>query len=114
MEVYDTANKLAEEIRNSKEFLEFKEAREQIKKDPEKEKKIEDFESLRYEVQILTVKKQDGEDIDITEKDKKLQQLYMILIENKDIKEYFDKEIAFNIMLTDVNKIIGDSVKELL
>ena len=30
------------------------------------------------------------------------------------IKEYFDIEVRFNIMLADVNKIISESVKDLL
>ena len=37
-----------------------------------------------------------------------------VLIENKDIKEYFDYEIAFNQLMVDVNKIIGNSIKDVL
>ena len=48
------------------------------------------------------------------EKQKKLQQMYQILIQDKKIKEFFDIEVRFNIMLADVNKIISESVKDLL
>ena len=48
------------------------------------------------------------------EKMKKLQEMYNILNEDKTIKEYFDIEVRFNIMLADVNKIISESVKELI
>ena len=48
------------------------------------------------------------------EKTKKLQEMYGILIENKDIKNYFDLEVKFNVMIADVNKIIAESVKEVL
>ena len=65
MEVYDTANKLAEEIN-------------------ENDKKV------------------------------KLIKLYNGLVEDKDIKAYFDAEIAFNQMMIDLNKIIGDSIKDVL
>ena len=44
----------------------------------------------------------------------KLQQLYTILINNKDIKEYFDLEVKFNVMVADVNKIIAEAIKEVL
>lgn len=44
----------------------------------------------------------------------KLQELYQILIENNDVKNFFDKEVAFNVMLADVNKIIAEAVKEVL
>ena len=40
--------------------------------------------------------------------------MYNVLIENKDIKEYFDYEIAFNQMMIDINKIIGSSIKDVL
>ena len=40
--------------------------------------------------------------------------MYEELMQNNDVKEYFDKEIRFNVMLADVNKIIGDAVKDVL
>ena len=45
---------------------------------------------------------------------KKLQELYQILVQNPDVKDYFDKEVRFNVMMADVNKIIGDAIKEVL
>ena len=48
------------------------------------------------------------------EKIAKLQELYKILVQNSDVKEYFDKEVKFNVMIADVNKIIGESIKDVL
>ena len=48
------------------------------------------------------------------EKNKKLEERYMTLVENKDIKEYFDLEVKFNIMIADVNKIIAEAIKDVL
>ena len=48
------------------------------------------------------------------EKNKKLQQMYQILMQDSKIKEFFDIEVRFNIMLADVNKIISESVKDVL
>ena len=45
---------------------------------------------------------------------KKLQELYEILVKNPDVKDYFDKEVRFNVMMADVNKIIGESIKDVL
>jgi len=73
-------------------------------------KKIEDFEKLRYDVQVLAMQGKEVEE----EKNKKLQEMYTILIEEKEIKEYFDLEVKFNVMLADVNKIIAESVKDVL
>ena len=47
-------------------------------------------------------------------KTEQLKEMYNILNEDKTIKEYFDIEVRFNIMLADVNKIISESVKELI
>lgn len=114
MQVYDTANKLAEEIRNSEAYLDYKNSKDKLFADPEKKKIIEEFEKLKQEVQIMEVKQQNKQPIDEEDKKVKLAKLYNVLVENKDIKQYFDYEIAFNKMLYDINKIIGDSFKDVI
>ena len=110
MNVYDTANRLAQEIRQSEEYLKYKKRKDEISQDPELKKEVEEFEKLRYEVQLLeyTGKKKDEE------KNKKLEEMYKVLVENSIIKEYFDLEVKFNIMIADVNKIIAESIKDVL
>ena len=110
MNVYDTANRLASELRSSEEFTKYKEAKEKIESNAELKQKIENFEKLRYDVQVLAMQGQEVEE----DKNKKLQEMYSILIEEKEIKEYFDLEVKFNVMLADVNKIIAESVKDVL
>ena len=110
MYVYDEANNLAKAIQESKEYKEYKQVKEEIAKIPELKSKIEDFEKIRYEVQVMSFQGQKED----SEKMKKLQEMYDILNKEAKIKEYFDLEVRFNIMLADVNKIISESVKELL
>lgn len=110
MYVYDEANSLAKAIQESKEYLEYKKAKEELEAVPEMKKKIEDFEKIRYEVQVLSFKGETQNE----EKMAKLQDMYKILNEDAKIKEFFDVEVRFNIMLADVNKIISESVKDLL
>ena len=43
----------------------------------------------------------------------KLQEMYAILVENKDIKDYFDLEVKFNVMVADINKIIAESMSDI-
>ena len=109
MYVYDQANNLAKSIKESKEYLEYKKIKEQLKENSEMKAKIDEFEKIRYEVQVMSFQGQQDE-----EKQKKLQQMYQILMQDAKIKEYFDIEVRFNIMLADVNKIISESVKDLL
>ena len=110
MNIYDTANRLASEIRESNEYKDYKKAKEEITSNPETKSKVNDFEKLRYEVQLLEYQgKGEGED-----KTKKLQEMYTMLVQDKKIKEYFDLEVKFNIMIADVNKIIAEAIKDVL
>lgn len=45
---------------------------------------------------------------------KKVQELYANLIEREEAKRYFDAELKFNILLGDVNKIIAESVRDVM
>ena len=110
MNVYDTVNKLAQEIKNSEEFKNYKKYKQIIKENAELNENIKKFEALRYEIQISAMQ---GLSVD-NEKEKELQNIYTELLAKDNVKEYFDAEFKFNILLADVNKIIGDSVKEVL
>lgn len=110
MYVYDEANNLAKAIQESKEYKEYKNVKKELKSSPEMKAKIDEFEKIRYEVQVMSFQGQKED----SEKMNKLQEMYDILMKEPKIKEYFDIEVRFNIMLADVNKIISESVKELL
>ena len=53
MNVYDTANRLAQEIKASEEYVNYKMAKETLSLKPELKKKIQEFEQARYEAQII-------------------------------------------------------------
>lgn len=110
MNVYDTANQLAGEIRESEEYKGYKKLKDTLMSNPETKKKIEDFEKLRYEIQLMQYT---GEEKD-EEKNQKLQEMYSLLVQDKQIKEYFDLEVKFNVMIADVNKIIAEAIKDVL
>ena len=110
MYVYDEANNLAKAIQESKEYKEYKKAKEELEAIPEMKAKVNEFEKIRYEAQVLAFQGKNEDE----EKMKKLQEMYDILMKEPKIKEYFDIEVRFNIMLADVNKIISESVKDLI
>ena len=110
MNVYDTVNKLAQEIRDSKEFKDYKKYKEKVKSNLEVSEKINKFEALRYEIQISAMQGLEGN----KDKEKELQDIYTELLSKENVQEYFEAEFKFNILLADVNKIIGDAVKEVL
>lgn len=108
--VYDSVNNLADAIKRSKEYTEYKEIKEKIMKDKDTKTKIDEFEKIRYEEQVLALQGEKQSE----EKMKKLQELYTILVQNPDVKDYFDKEVRFNVMIADINKIIGEAIKDVL
>ena len=110
MNVYDTANKLAQELKNSEEYVNYKMAKETLNLNTELKKKIQEFEEARYDAQITAM--QTGKNDE--EKTKKVQQLYIELFENQDAARFFEAETKFNIILADVNKIIGDAVIDVI
>ena len=110
MNVYDTANRLAYEIQQSDEYKNYKKLKDSIMADANLKQKVEDFEKLRYDVQLMQYTGE-GKDEDKT---KKLEEMYAKLVQDNQIKEYFDLEVKFNVMIADVNKIIAESIKDVL
>ena len=110
MDVYDTANRLAYEIQESDEYKAYKKVKNEVMSNSDSKSKIEEFERLRYEVQLMQYT---GENKD-EEKSKKLEKMYAELVQNELIKQYFDLEVKFNVMITDVNKIIAEAIRDVL
>jgi cell fate (sporulation/competence/biofilm development) regulator YlbF (YheA/YmcA/DUF963 family) len=110
MKVYDEANNLAQAIKDSREYKEYKEVRNEVFANSELKNQVEEFEKIRYEEQLLAMQGEKQSD----EKMVKLQELYTILVKNDKVKEYFDKEVKFNVMMADVNKAIGEAIKDVI
>lgn len=110
MNVYDTANRLATEIKQSEEYVNYKMAKQALSLNTTLKGKIDDFEKLRYELQLEIM--QTGKNNE--EKNAKLQEVYAELIENLDAQRYFEAETKFNILIADVNKIIGESIRDVM
>ena len=54
MYVYDEANNLAKAIQESNEYLEYKKAKENLNSNPEMKQKVDEFEKIRYDVQVMS------------------------------------------------------------
>ena len=110
MTVYDKCQALAASLKSSREYVEFKEIKEKVMKEFGLKDKIDEFEKIRYEEQLLLIQ---GEEQNLA-KMQKLQDLYNILINDPIVKDYFEKEVRFNLMIADVNKMIGEAIKDVL
>lgn len=110
MNVYDTANRLASEIKESEEYVNYKMAKQALNLNSELKSKIENFDKLRYELQLEMM--QTGKNNE--EKNAQLQKEYADLVENPDAKKFFEAETKFNILIADVNKIIGEAIRDVM
>lgn len=110
MNIYDTLNRLADELKQSEEYKNFKNAKENINLVPEYKIKISEFEKLRYEEQMQSI--QTGKTN--SKKIEEIQKLYTEIIQIPEIKKYFDAELKFNVLLGDINKTISEAVREVM
>ncbi len=110
MNIYDTANKLAYEIKNSEEYKNYKELKKKVQEDAQLKEKLDNFEKLNFDIQVSSIQGKQKDE----EKLSNMQNLYKELVQNDIMKQYFDAELKFNVLLTDVNKIIADSVQDLI
>jgi len=110
MNVYDKCQALTAALQSSREYIEFKDIKKIVMDEPGLKEKIDEFEKIRYEEQLLALQ---GEEQNIA-KMQKLEELYKILVNDPKVKDYFDKEVRFNLMIADVNKMIGEAIKDVL
>lgn len=110
MNIYDTANRLAQEIKQSEEYVNYKMAKQALNLNTSLKEKMAKFEQKRYETQLVAMQtgKQDEAKI------KEMQDLYAELIEIEDAKRFFEAETKFNIIIADVNKIIGEAIRDVI
>ena len=110
MNVYDTANKLAQEIKQSEEYANYKMAKQALNLNTTLKEKMKEFELKRYELQIEMLQTGKTEE----EKNKQVQNMYAELIQNEEAKRFFEVETKFNILIADINKIIGEAIKDVI
>ena len=110
MNIYDTANRLASEIRQSEEYINYKTAKQALNLNSKLKEKMQEFEQSRYEIQLEMMKTGKNDE----GKYKKMQDLYAELIEDEEAKKFFEAETKFNIVIADVNKIIGEAVRDVI
>ena len=110
MNPYDKVHELVRALKESNEVIEYLALKDELYKDEKNKAMIKDFREKQIEVQTLLMQGKEAEQ----EKIEKLQGLYTILASNVKIKEFFDKEVAFDVMLSDIYKIIGEGLKDII
>ena len=109
MEGYDQAHALARSLRNSESFRRLLKAEATLAKEPEKWTRLQD---VRQKQMQLTAQQLSGEQV-AKEKIDALGNMVEALLIDEQIRDYLLAEERFAQLLADVQKIIGEVVKEL-
>ena len=106
MSVYDTANRLAREIKDSEEYTEYQEVREKILEDEDSKQMLKDY--MQKQMQIQRKKMSDQE---LSEEEKQeFERLKNLVDLNSDVKEYLEAEYRMSVMLNDLQKILFEDL----
>lgn len=108
MSVYDTATKLASEIRSSKEYKNFVDNMKEMKRYKSNEQLLSEYKKRGYSLQYANInnKKIDKKSV------KKMEEIQNKIRNNDKIYNYLLAEEKFNIMMDSINKIIAQAIKD--
>lgn len=110
MNVYDYAHSLAKAIKLSPEYVSFKESQDKLEEDQGAKEMLTDFRKSQLELQ-----KQKMSGLEVApEQEQRLAQRWEIINLNLIVKDYLEAEYRFSVMLTDVQKIIGEALADIL
>lgn len=108
MGVNDMAMKLANEIKNSKEYREFRKSMKEIKNDEGSEKLLKDYRNIQIQIQSYSIKNQQIDRKTMS----KIEGIQNRVANNKKLCNYLNSERKFTLMMTNINKILAQAVEK--
>jgi len=108
MGVNDTAMKLANEIKNSKQYKEFIKSMKEIKNDEESEKLLKDYRNIQIQIQSYAMKNQQIDRKTMS----KIEGTQNRVANNKKLCNYLNSEQKFTLMMNNINKILAQAVEK--
>lgn len=108
MSIMEKAEKLAQEIVNTSEYSELKNAEKNMYEDEQAKTLLDDFESIQKRVQMMQA---NGKKVQNSQQ-KKLQNLKAKMQSNNKINNYMEKQKQFNQVMQTVNQVISDKLQD--
>ena len=110
MNFYDKVHELVKCLKSTNEYTEYLKLKEEIGKDGKTCEILKDFKKKQHEQQIAYMST--GK---IDEEAKKvLENIYSILIQNDKVRQMLEYEMRIDVMLADMQKIIGEGIKDII
>lgn len=110
MNFYDKVNELVKTLKETNEYKEFLRLKQKINSNQESYKMVKDFKEKQQKQQMEYIntgkinEQMQGE----------LENLYSILVRNDDVRSMLEYEMRINVLLADMQKIVGDGIKEII
>lgn len=110
MNLYDYAHSLVKAIKESPEYKKFKMAQDKLQTDSIAKKMLADLRKTQWNMQ-----KQKLSGLEVApEQEAQLSRLLEVINLNLIVKEYLEAEYRFSILLTDIQKIIGEAMQDII
>jgi len=110
MSIYDLANQLAKEMRESREYQLLKESKDKIDREPDTKDLVQQFLKLGQEIELGRIQKME---VPAETKDR-FDGLMRTLQLNSNAMEYLNNLQRFQLMFQDVSRTITDVVKDVM
>lgn len=110
MNFYDKVHEMIRAFKQTNEFKEYIELKEELKKDEQAYERLKDFKEKqkKYQMEYIDGKEQNEEALS------QMQNLYSLVIQNEISRKLLENEMKINVMLADMQKIIGDALKDII
>jgi len=110
MDFYNKTHELMRTLKDTTEYKNYIKIKKEISEKPELRDKLKEFKTQKREEQLKYISGKE-----ITEESKKeMQQLYFQIAQNEEIMRFFEAEIKLDVMLTDMQKIINEALKDVV
>lgn len=110
MNFYDKVHEMVRAFKDTHEFREYVELKNKLKEEKDAYDRLKDFKERQknYQMEYIDGKEQSKEKLD------EMQNLYSIVIQNETSRKLLENEMKINVMLADMQKIIGDALKDII
>lgn len=110
MNFYDKVHEMVRAFKDTPEFREYVELKNKLKEEKDAYDRLKDFKERQknYQMEYIDGKEQSKEKLD------EMQNLYSIVIQNETSRKLLENEMKINVMLVDMQKIIGDALKDII
>ena len=110
MNFYDKVHEMVRAFKDTPEIREYVELKNKLKEEKDAYDRLKDFKERQknYQMEYIDGKEQSKEKLD------EMQNLYSIVIQNETSRKLLENEMKINVMLADMQKIIGDALKDII